>query len=145
MSKIQVYIIDYGTQDYQDGKKIREDVLRKPLGLSLSAEDLNNENRQIHFCAFDGEKVVGTLILVPQANKYKIRQVAVAPKYQKLGVGQKLLESCERYARKVNMSEIYCSARVSAEDFYKKNKFNVDGDVFVEHTIPHVKMVKKLV
>lgn len=145
MSKIQVYIIDYGTQDYQDGKKLREEVLRKPLGLSLTPEDLENEKKQIHFCAFDGDKIVGTLILVPQGDKYKIRQVAVASKYQKSGVGQKLLSSCEKYARQVNMKELYCHARESAEGFYKKNQFKVVGEIFSEHTVPHVKMIKELV
>lgn len=137
-------IVDYDTVDYKAAKQIREEELREPLGLSLTEDDVLGENKQIHFCAFDGEKVVGTAILALDGKKYRLRQVAVAKKYQGKHVGEKLLQSCENYAKKVCMDEIYCNARQSVENFYKKNGFAVQGDVFIEKTLPHVLMTKKI-
>ena len=36
-------IIDHGTKEYQQMIKLREDILRRPLGLTFSSEELEIE------------------------------------------------------------------------------------------------------
>ena len=40
-------IIDHGSKEYQQMIKLRDDILRKPLGLSFSPEELEKEKGQI--------------------------------------------------------------------------------------------------
>ena len=40
-------IIDHGTPEYQQMIKMREDILRKPLGLSLDEKELESEKNNL--------------------------------------------------------------------------------------------------
>ena len=46
-------IIDHGTKEYQQMVKLRDDILRKPLGLSFSPEELENEKSNLMIGAFE--------------------------------------------------------------------------------------------
>ena len=40
-------IIDHGTKEYQQMIKLRDDILRKPLGLSFTKEELEAEKNNL--------------------------------------------------------------------------------------------------
>jgi len=59
---------------------LRYRVLREPLGLTYSAEDLIQESEDRHLLAFEGRKVIAGLLIRKsgrEAGVWKIRQVAV--------------------------------------------------------------------
>ena len=76
---VTVREIPFGSADYEASKRLRETVLRHPLGLALSAADLEGEAAQIHVAAFEADRLVGSVTLKPlDADKVKLRQMAVA-------------------------------------------------------------------
>ena len=46
-------IIDFGSPEYQQMVKLRDTVLRKPLGLTFTQEDLESEKDNILIAAFE--------------------------------------------------------------------------------------------
>lgn len=124
---------------------LRDEVLRKPLNLSFTEEELNAEGEQIHIVAIHNEQVVGVLLLVPKPNSIiKMRQVAVKPEIQNMGIGAKMLTFSEKIALQKGFLKMELHARETAVPFYLKHQYRVEGDTFMEVGIPHFKMFKNL-
>ena len=45
--------VDHGSKEYQQMVKLRDEILRQPLGLSLTVDELNKEKDDILIGAFD--------------------------------------------------------------------------------------------
>ncbi len=138
-------IIRFGTDDYHRALELRDEVLRKPLGLKFTQEFLASEKYHYHLGIFQGERIVAVLLLEPLAeSSVKMRQVAVAEACQGQGIGRRLVEFCEYFAREKNFKKIILHARKTAVSFYEKLNYTVSSDEFLEVGIPHFKMEKKL-
>ena len=99
MSIIRIKEIAFNSSDYKKAVTIREKILRIPLGLSFSKEELEREASDIHIAGFSGETMIGTLVLSPQNKEIiRMRQVAVHSGYQKRGIGKQLVEFSEKFA-----------------------------------------------
>lgn len=137
----------YDSEDYKQAWDLRERVLRQPLGLSLRDEDLSGEIDQIHFGLFDQN---GTLLACLTAvadlvmNKAKLRQMAVDPEKQGLGLGRHLMLEAEKSLRDRGISFVQLNARLTARDFYARLGYTELGGIFNEVTIPHIRMEKSL-
>ena len=69
-------MIDYGTQEYKQMIQLRMDMLRKPLGLSFSAEDLEKEKNDVLIGAFEDDKLLGCCLLTKIDDKtVRLRQI----------------------------------------------------------------------
>lgn len=134
----------HGSSEYLAALELRCRVLRGPLGLTYSEDDLAREAADIHLGAFEGESVLGTLILTPAGHAAKMRQVAVAQERQGQGVGRRLVEVSEAVAREGGFSEMVLHARETAVPFYERLGYEVYGEPFVEVTLPHRAMRKTL-
>lgn len=142
---IEVKEIKTATPEYEQVWQIREDVLRKPLGLSLKDEDLSGDAEDYILAAFDGDKIVGCVILHPKEHGImKLRQMAVHADAQRSGVGTIIVKAAEAAAFKDGFKKMDMHARVVAVDFYKKLGYTITSDVFTEVGIPHVVMEKVL-
>lgn len=143
---IQIRQIDFGTPEYDEAVQLRYEVLRRPLGLAYTPEQLAAEYAEIHLAAFDVQgRLVGYLNLSPLPGGYvKMRQVAVAPEAQRCGIGRKLVENSEQLAKELGFSVMTLHARESAVPFYARLGYETLGGRFEEVTIPHFKMEKKL-
>ena len=86
--------IDFGTPEFDDALRLRYEVLRRPLGLEYSPEQIALEYDNIHLAAYsDAGHILGYLNLTPYKDKIvKMRQVAVAPDYQGRGIGKAVAE-----------------------------------------------------
>lgn len=137
--------IFFGTSEYNKSVELRDEILRKPLGLVFSSEFLLQDKDQFHIAAFDEGKLVGVLILKPlDRDIIKMRQVAVNKKLQGNGIGRKMVEFSEKFAIEKGFSSIELNARKDAIPFYEKLSYLTVGDEFFEVGISHKKMVKKL-
>ena len=135
----------FASPEYGLSVDLRYKILRVPLGLTFTVEELQKDEHDIHFGLFDNSSLVACLILSPGENgRIKMRQVAVDDLMQGLGLGKKLSLEAEAYARKNGFSTVYCNARKSASPFYKKLGYKIVSDEFVEVGIPHYVMEKKL-
>jgi predicted N-acetyltransferase YhbS len=135
----------HASADYEAAIVLRRAVLRTPLGLDFTAEQLAAEAADTHFVAFDGDALVGAVVMTPySATTVKLRQMAVSPVAQGQGIGAALLKAFESHARGAGIAGITLAARITAQPFYERNGYRVEGDVFEEVTIPHIHMTKAL-
>jgi len=139
-------IIDYGSHEYQQMIQMRTDILRKPLGLTFNRDDLEKEKEEILIGAFEDEKMLGCCMLVREdAKSCRLRQMAVLNNLQGKGIGRALMNFAENIARDQGYRKLIMHARKTAIGFYEKLGYSVVGDEFLEVTIPHYIMEKKLV
>lgn len=144
-SNCEIRQIKFGSSEWKKALELRNEVLRKPLNLEYSEEDLALEKDDFHFAVFDRENLIGFLLLKPISNSnIKMRQVAIHSDYQGLGVGQKLIQSVEEFARQNNFKKMYLDARESAIPFYLKSGYQIEGKQFIAVTLPHFRMWKAL-
>ena len=138
-------ILDHGSEEYRQMVKLREDILRKPLGLSLSPDELENEKDNMLIGAFEDEDMLGCCMLVEETrDTVRLRQMAVLNDLQGKGIGRALMNFAENLARDRGYKKLSMHARKNVVGFYEKMGYKVLGDEFVEVTIPHYVMVKKL-
>jgi len=136
--------IVFGTPEYTRERALREEVLRTPLGLTLSERDLAGEEDQLHFGLFEpGDRLVACAVAVKLSpTEARIRQMAVSPRRQRKGLGRRLLEELERDLRARGFETFLLNARKSAVEFYEKLGYTVVGEEFDDVTVPHVRMAK---
>ncbi len=144
MPDVVFELIDHGGPRYREAVRLREGVLRAPLGLSFTPEELAAEVGHLHLVGLEGDTVCATAVLVPEGKTMKMQRVAVAPELQGRGVGRALMRYCEKVAREHGAKTIYAHARESAVPFYEKCWYVGEGEMFEEDGIPHLKMWKIL-
>jgi predicted N-acetyltransferase YhbS len=134
------------TQDpeYAKEKELRDRVLRRPLGLTLSAKDLQGEDGQVHIIAEVRGKVVGCVLISFAGGEAKARQLAVDESWRKQGLGRELMRRAEEAARERKCDRLMLHGRVVNGLFFEKLGYAVVSEVFTEVTIPHVKLERRL-
>lgn len=142
--KIHFKIVEYGSEEYKKALALREEILRKPLGLIFTKEELELEKEYVHIAGFLGQEMCTTAVLVQDGNALKMQKVASKAQFQGKGVGSALMRFCEEYAKKHAFKSIYCHARGTAVQFYLKNQYVLEGEQFDEDGIPHRKMRKTI-
>lgn len=142
--KLVARIIACPGPDYDQEVKLRNAILRKPLGMDLLNEDLSKEVNDIHIGLFRNTELIGTLILTPGQGYVKMRQVAVAETARGINAGTQMVAFSEVVAREKGFPRIELNARQEAVNFYLKNGYTIVGDQFTEVGIPHFKMIKEL-
>ena len=139
-------IIDHGSREYQQMVQLRNDILRKPLGLTFTPEELAKEKDEILIAAFEDEKMLGCCMLVKSGGStVRLRQMAVLNNLQGKGIGRALMQFAENIARDLGYKKLTMHARVTAVGFYEKLGYEVVGDMFEEVTIQHNSMEKSLI
>lgn len=127
---------------------LRREVLRLPLGLDFSEEDLIADHEWATLTAIGRGYLVHGCCLIKETapGRAQLRQMAVSPTKQGKGVGAKLVDAAEKWCRNHDIHELYMHARATAVDFYKKQGYAVDENVgcFSEVGIPHFLMYKRL-
>ena len=140
-----VKIIDHGSKEYKQMVDLRYNMLRKPLDLSFSEEELKEEENNIHIGCFDDDKLEGCCMLVPKDNSaIQLRQMAVVSGLQGKGIGRVLMQFAENIARDRGYTKIMMHARTTAVGFYEKLGYRKTSGEFEEVTIQHYVMEKDL-
>ncbi len=138
-------IIDHGTPEYQQMVKLRDDVLRKPLGLQFSPDELAREKEHLLMAAYEDDVLLGCCMLVEEdPQTVRLRQMAVLNDLQGKGIGKALMNFAENLARDRGYKTITMHARKNSIGFYEKMGYKKSGAEFQEITIPHYVMEKKL-
>ena len=146
MTAIRLTAIAHGSDAYREAVNLRYEVLRKPLGMDFTPQQLQSERDALHYAAYVGEKLVATAYLLPLGNgRAHLKQMAVAPDVRAAGVGRALLAYLEDDARQRGYREIVADARVSALDFYLKQGYLASGDVYDHVGLPHRHIGKLLI
>ena len=138
-------MIDHGTKEYLQMVHLRNEILRKPLGLILEKDELEKEKDDILMGAFEDERLLGCCLLTRMdPATIRLRQMAVPNNMQGKGIGRALMIFAENIARDQGYKKLCMHARSTAVGFYQKLGYAISGDVFTEVTIPHYIMEKGL-
>jgi predicted GNAT family N-acyltransferase len=124
--------------------KLREDVLRKPLGLCFTKEELEQEKDHLLISAYEDDQLKGCCMLVNEGETVRLRQMAVLNEKQGKGIGRALMLFAENLARDRGYSKITMHARKNAVGFYEKMGYKRTSGEFMELNIPHYVMEKPL-
>ena len=145
MNDITISIINSSSPKYQPVFNLRDEILRKPLGLSLKNEDMSRDHKNIIFIAEHGDKIIGCVLLEPKdPETAKLRAMAVYNEWQGKGVGKMLVQALEKYAWQNGYKKIILHARKIIHPFYLSMNYKLVGDEFTEVGIPHFHMEKSV-
>jgi len=138
-------ILDHGSNEYRQMVKLRDDILRKPLGLGFTPQELEKEKDNMLIGAFEDDDMLGCCMLVEEnPETVRLRQMAVLNDLQGKGIGRALMNFAENLGRDRGYKIMSMHARKNAVGFYEKMGYKVTSDEFTKITIPHYVMEKKL-
>ena len=120
---------------------IRMHVFVREQGVPEAIEMDRDDERALHFLAYEGKKATGTARVVMHHRSAKIGRMAVLKSYRRKGIGKKLLKRAILTARRQGAENIYLHAQVPVIDFYEAMGFRCIGPVFDEAGISHRKMI----
>jgi N-acetylglutamate synthase-like GNAT family acetyltransferase len=137
--------IDHGSKEYRQMVQLRNEILRKPLGLAYSPDELAREKEDILIGAFDDDELLACCLLTKQDKHcLRLRQMAVQDNLQGKGIGASMMNFAENVARDKGFKKMIMHARKTAVGFYEKLGYKVVGGEFIEVTLPHYVMEKDL-
>jgi len=108
--------------------RLRQQVLYPAQ--KLYEMELDEDNDGIHFGTFTDDKLVGIISLFQKGMSFQFRKLAVLPDFQKMGIGNQLLNRVEEFTQSEGGTMIWCNARVSAVGFYLKAGYSHTGKLF---------------
>ena len=137
MKNMYVQEIQFGTPQYDEMVRLRDKILRQPLGLEFKPEDFTTEYLDTHLCCYDEQaRLCACLVLTAKEDgQIKMRQVAVDDTCQSKGIGSLLVKASEVVAKDKGFTEMVLNARDVALDFYLKLDYQKVGKPFTEVTI----------
>jgi len=132
-------------REYSQEKELRNRVLRTPLGLHLSEQDVRGEDEQVHLVAIDDRgRVIGCVLVAFSESVAKVRQLAIDDDYRGQGIGTGLMKRAELAVLARNVRRVTLHGRLTARGFFEKQGYTAISEVFPEVTIPHITMQKEL-
>lgn len=136
-------IIEHGSNEYRQMVQMRYLILRQPLGLNFSDEELAKEKDNLLIGAFDEDIMLGCCMLVKRdKDTVQLRQMAVNNNLQGKGIGASIIAFVENLSREKGFNKVMMHARDSSVGFYEKCGYNINGEQFLELNIPHHVMEK---
>ncbi|MCE1188423.1 MAG: GNAT family N-acetyltransferase [Ignavibacteria bacterium] len=141
----QIAIVPFTGVYYSDEVALRTRVLRKPLGMQYTREQLQEDDSDVHLHAMIGDQLAGCLLLRRiDSHLFQIRQVAVKPEVQRKGIGTQLVLKAETLVREQGGSNILLHSRKTAIPFYQTLGYSVISEEYIEVSLPHRTMQKIL-
>lgn len=123
---------------------------RRPLSAAqFPGDDLPSTK---HFGAFRENGLVGIASLFlaemperPVTSALQLRGMATAPEVRGAGFGRALVTACVAFARQSRLELIWCNARTSAVEFYRKLGWEIIGEEFdIPDVGPHFHMWRRI-
>ncbi len=137
--------IDHGSKEYQQMIQLRMNILREPLGLNFTKEELEKEKDHILIVAYEEDEMLGCCMLKKiDTHTLQLRQMAVKNNLQRKGIGASIMSFAETVSRDKGYKKIIMHARDSAVGFYERFGYKLKGEQFIEVNLPHHVMEKKL-
>lgn len=156
--KLDFQKVGWGSAAYALTVALRYDMLREPLGLHFNLNDLDYEQDSVHWAGFSEEgEVLACLVLRPASTTsvlpegysmeeaYQMRQVAVKPSYQGLGLGRALVLHSQNWLRdQVKARLVFLHSRPQAVGFYQRLGYQTYHEPLMEVGLLHTRMFMNL-
>ena len=94
----------------------------------------------LHFGAFIQEELVCVASVYLALNKARLRKFATDSRCQHQGIGSKMLAHIIQSLKSRQVSHLWCDARESAIDFYKRFDMQICGERFYKVDVSFFKM-----
>lgn len=115
---------------------IRQQVMYP--GESLEKVKLKDDPEGIHFGLFDNNQLISICSWFKKDKKAQFRKFATLTQFQGSGYGTQLLKYIIQFSIRESVDILWCNARISAIEFYKKlgftetqTRFKKNGHEFV--------------
>lgn len=143
MEHIIISYIDPTSLKYPQVMELRDEILRRPLGLSIKNDDNSRDLVDTTIVAEANERVIGCLLVHTLGkSEVQLRAMAVYDQWQGKGIGRKLILAAEQLAWQKGFQKIVLHARKVAAGFYSGMGYAISSDEFTEVGIPHFMMEK---
>lgn len=134
--------------DAKDTYRVRSTMLRPGLELTHCHFDGDFDDLTFHLGAFDGDNLASVASFYLRSNEafkeeyqYQLRGMATLPDYQKRGFSRSLLKTAFPLIKANHVNLLWCNARETAVEFYKKAGFEIKSEKFeIEGIGPHYLM-----
>ena len=120
----------------EETRPVRHRVLRPTQAFEETAYPGDDLAGTVHLGAFDGRRLVGIVSLYREDRTggpppgWRLRGMATEPEVRGAGCGAGLLAACLAHVAASGGAELWCNARMSAVDFYRRAGFGVVSDEF---------------
>ena len=133
-------------------RPLRHAVLRTGRPLSAGNFSGDDEPTTRHFGAYQDGALLGVASVYraelpeqPGVPAIQLRGMAVAPDLRGSGIGQQLIQACVDFTRDNGVGLLWCNARLTALEFYRKLGFEIIGGEFeIPDVGPHFRMAMRL-
>lgn len=128
---------------YEKELELRDVVLRRPIGLSITQDDLSRECYDQHYGLVENNELLACLVITGLDDfTVQLRQMAVAESCRGKGLGLKLVSGVENILQSEGIRKIVLQARRTAEQFYVKCGYQTVGEGYIKIGLPHINMEK---
>jgi ribosomal protein S18 acetylase RimI-like enzyme len=124
-------------KDYEKVKKLWSEWASQFKPFGRDSEQKMSEalaaNSECLWGAFDGERLVGTVMATHDTRKAEVSRLVVHPNYRRQGVASKLLEAAENALKKQGVEIKYAIVFKNNEEslgFFKKRGYRLHEDVY---------------
>jgi GNAT superfamily N-acetyltransferase len=105
---------------------------------------LPNDFDGIHFGLYHNDELTGVVSLFEKGTTAQFRKMAVLPGDQGKGFGTQLLQYVIDFCRQEGIQLLWCNARTSAIEFYKKIGFVTTGEPYLQDQSAYIRMEIKV-
>jgi predicted GNAT family N-acyltransferase len=124
--------------------KIRKDVFVTEQGFIDEFDEYDTQAK--HFVGYINDIPVATCrtFFNPEVQSHVVGRIAVIREYRGKGLGNSIIKAAEDCIKEMGGKKAMLSAQVRVSDFYKKQGYMKQGDVFMDQDCPHIWMDKEL-
>jgi GNAT superfamily N-acetyltransferase len=123
---------------YDKTLPIRQQVLWPDKGLEFCLVD--GDQTAHHFAAVINSEIISIASIYIDGSEARLRKFATLKKWQRKGIGSQVIIFILKYLNDMEMVYLWCDARSTAIDFYKKFGLAIEGDSFYKSGIAYHKM-----
>ena len=117
---MDIRVVTFGSVQHAETLALRREVLGEPDRPDWSAEEVERERGDDHVGLYDGERLLGCLVLTPWSGALlQVRQVSVRLDDRRRGFGRALMALAERMAQERGCRYVGLYARPEAVEFYR--------------------------
>lgn len=130
---------------------LRSKILRNGMPLAECKFLTDDTEGVFHLAVYNDEEIASVATFFPNSYKdnldlgYQLRGMATDTPFAGKGFGKQLVQFAVEYIKTTKATYIWCNARSSATEFYKKIGFEVFSEEFeIAGVGPHYEMILKI-
>lgn len=130
---------------------LRSKILRNGMPLNECKFPTDDTEGIFHLAAYNDDEIATVATFFPNRYKdslelgYQLRGMATDTPYLGKGYGKQLIQFAVQYIKTTKATYIWCNARSTAIEFYKKLGFEIVSEEFeIAGVGPHYEMILKI-